>query len=121
MNTKLDLKKQIIILTSITVVMIIIAIIISKYDSPNEVSKNVTSSETESEYKIEGLNERQLDNMKGLLEDNVYDEYKSAFDSGNTQTNENADYITEEEKEDLDNDLKEALELYGNDSNLNQE
>lgn len=132
MEKKLDTKKQIIILTIVAVIMIILSLFISAKDkeSKNEEKINKTSS---NEVTIDGMNKQQLDNLKGLIDTNTYNQYKNYLENENLdknevidhtttaedllQSGESADFVTSDEQADLDKDLEEALRLYGYENN----
>ena len=137
MKEKADIKKQIVILGIILLIMIILLIINSAREGKpsNELNSKINNTLNTTEDKlIDGLNEQQLDNMKGLMDDNMYEQYKNYFNSENADSEEimnnsttveslmkegeSTDYITNEEQDDLDKEIKEALELYGYDSGL---
>lgn len=133
-----DMKKQITILTVIAIVMIIIALIMNgKMTKEDYIKGNMTENVIKDETQtIDGMNEQQVDNLKGLMETEKYEEYKNYFNSSNSNENtvienitdaedlikqgENIDYLTNEEQKELDQELEEALRLYGYDSTEEQ-
>lgn len=133
-----DMKKQITILTVIAIVMIIITLIMNgKMTKEDYIKENMTENVIKDETQtIDGMNEQQVDNLKGLMETEKYEEYKNYFNSSNSNENtvieniidaedlikqgENIDYLTNEEQKELDQELEEALRLYGYDSTEGQ-
>lgn len=135
MNEKTSVKKQIILLGVILILMIILSIIVNIQEKSKQDNKLLNTNSTDNisnqQEVLNGMNEQQLENMKGLMDNDTYNEYKEYFDNDNTEkeeiintptaeslieNGETVDYISDEEQEELNKELEEALKNYGYDT-----
>lgn len=126
MEKNSEIKKQIALLVIVAMVMIVLSIIFSSNENESKSTNTNTAKENSNEIVMNGIDKNQLENLKGLLNDETYNKYKNYLEGNEVKEDdvksaedlikagENTDYMTSKEKDELDNELEEALRIYGN-------
>lgn len=94
MNNKKELMKQVKLLIVVLIVVVVIAIIVNIKKPTKYNNINNFNSISEQEYKINGITEKDLEEMKSLMDTKVYNEYKNLFEA---YKNGEAIYVPENE------------------------
>lgn len=127
MEKNSEIKKQIALLVIVAMVMIVLSIIFSSNENESKSANTNITNEISNEIVINGIDKNQLENLKGLLNDETYNKYKNYLEGNEVKeeddiksaedlikSGENTDFMTGSEKDELDNELEEALRIYGN-------
>lgn len=94
MNNKKELIKQVKLLIVVLIVVVVIAITVNINKPTKSDNINNFNAINNQEYKIDGITEKDLEEMKSLMDTKVYNEYKKLFEA---YKNGEAIYVPEDE------------------------